>query len=166
MTAPFVRIVAEDGNSYPTTAAKLAPVVRGNTGAPVLHAGPRTKGSACAPIAPNSSEIGAATTQPPRPTGETGAPNLSTFSRIARVSGEAFDADQIGWSCDECGHDEYSCECEAETCGKCNRAYDSYGYCSCRSGLAMEDVQAQIARAFGTKNIVTKDADGSSRVGL
>jgi hypothetical protein len=139
MTAPFVRIVAEDGNSYPTTAAKLAPVVRGNTGAPVLHAGPRTKGSACAPIAPTS---------------------------FVRVSGEAFDADQIGWSCDECGHDEYSCECEAETCGKCNRAYDSYGYCSCRSGLAMEDVQAQIARAFGTKNIVTKDADGSARVGL
>lgn len=31
---------------------------------------------------------------------------------IARVAGEAFDADQITPNCEECGRSEYSCECE------------------------------------------------------
>jgi hypothetical protein len=33
---------------------------------------------------------------------------------VARVPFEAFDADQIGWACDECGLDEYRCMCEIE----------------------------------------------------
>jgi hypothetical protein len=42
------------------------------------------------------------------------AGSTACFTRIARVPGEAFDADQIGWSCDECGRDEYGCDCEIE----------------------------------------------------
>lgn len=38
----------------------------------------------------------------------------------ARVSGEAFDADQIEWRCEDCGCGEYSCDCEDEpTCEVC-----------------------------------------------
>lgn len=35
-------------------------------------------------------------------------------SNIARVHGERFDCDHLGWLCDECDRDEYSCDCEAE----------------------------------------------------
>lgn len=31
--------------------------------------------------------------------------------KIARIPGEAFDADQITPNCEECGRDEYSCDC-------------------------------------------------------
>lgn len=34
--------------------------------------------------------------------------------RIARVAGEAFDADQVTPNCEECARSEYSCECEEE----------------------------------------------------
>jgi hypothetical protein len=37
------------------------------------------------------------------------------MNRIARVTGERFDADQIQWACDECGRSEYDCECEVES---------------------------------------------------
>ena len=33
---------------------------------------------------------------------------------FARVSGEAFDADQITLPCEQCGLSEYECECELE----------------------------------------------------
>ncbi len=39
----------------------------------------------------------------------------------ARVAGEALDADQIGWTCDDCDRDEYSCECVDEPrCQHCD----------------------------------------------
>lgn len=34
------------------------------------------------------------------------------YGKIARVAGEAFDADQLEWRCKDCGKNEYKCECE------------------------------------------------------
>ena len=118
-----------------------APSPNGAMATPV--AVPRTNGGACAPIASTPSFV--------------------------RVAGEAFDADQIGWSCDECGRDEYSCECEVETCAKCARAPDPFGYCGCKAEnpMSMEDVRAQFARLFNPPILevgVIALPDGSSRV--
>jgi len=56
---------------------------------------------------------------------------------IARVPGEAFDADQITQRCEDCGLSEYSCECEVEEWPA--------------PTMTMAEVEAQIARAFGTQ---------------
>jgi hypothetical protein len=70
------------------------------------------------------------------------------MNRVARVTGERFDADQIQWACDECGLDEWCCDCEPNVCAVCARTFDSHGYCLCKSdnGLSMEEVEARIAR--------------------
>lgn len=48
-----------------------------------------------------------------------------------RVAGEGFDADLLEWECEDCGHDEWSCECgEALVCPYCDRAPDARGYCA------------------------------------
>jgi hypothetical protein len=55
------------------------------------------------------------------------------MNRLARVTGERFDADQIQWACDECGLDQYSCSCECEaeeepTC-QCGELLDANSFC-------------------------------------
>jgi hypothetical protein len=67
---------------------------------------------------------------------------------VGRVTGERFDADQIQWACDECGLDEWCCDCEPNICAVCDRTFDSHGYCLCKAdnGLSMEEVEARIAR--------------------
>ncbi len=82
------------------------------------------------------------------------APNALTYSRIARVAGEAFDADQLGWTCDECHRDEYSCLCEPEE------------WPAIRSTMALEEAHARIAKAFAPilDLPVTRNADGSAGV--
>lgn len=100
------------------------------------HEAPHLTGGTGAPSPSNLSEIGAAAMPALHgPTEAAGAPNRLTHSRIARVSGEAFDADQIGWVCDECGLSEYGCECEPVAMCACE-AKPADDYCSfCDDGL-------------------------------
>lgn len=47
---------------------------------------------------------------------ERGATSATYSGRLfVRVAGEGFDADQVTPPCEECGLDEYSCECEVES---------------------------------------------------
>jgi hypothetical protein len=87
------------------------------TGAAERISAPRTNGGACAPIAsapfPGTSPVALANSSSPK--GAPGKPvKRSTYSRIARAPGEAFDCDQIAWSCESCGRDEYTCFCEVD----------------------------------------------------
>jgi hypothetical protein len=51
------------------------------------------------------------------------------MSYFTRVSGEAFDADQIEQLCD-CGHSHYACECEDEVrCRGCDEPLGDSLYC-------------------------------------
>lgn len=43
---------------------------------------------------------------------------------FVRVPGEGFDADQLGWTCECCGRDEYSCDCEEDDQDKDQRPHD------------------------------------------
>ena len=45
-----------------------------------------------------------------------------------RVTGEAFDADPVAWSCETCGRDEYSCDCE----GCDHHSFVRFGQLECR----------------------------------
>lgn len=55
---------------------------------------------------------------PASPLGRAGAAKSTivaapvTYQRIARVAGEAIDADQITPNCECCGLNEYACECD------------------------------------------------------
>jgi hypothetical protein len=89
------------------------------------------------------------------------------MNRIARVTGERFDADQIQWACDECGLDEWSCDCKQVICARCKLEADDYGYCQCKSdnGLSMEEVEARIARFVNPEtSLVDVEEIGPGRI--
>lgn len=63
--------------------------------------------------------------------------------RIARAAGEAFDADQYGWSCEDCGRDEYGCECELP-----DNDWPVLTDFPGGAKLTIEEVQDRISRVF------------------
>lgn len=40
-------------------------------------------------------------------------------ARFIRAVGEAFDADQLGWHCEDCGGSEWQCDCEQDEAPRC-----------------------------------------------
>lgn len=70
------------------------------------------------------------------------AGETAPHSGFVRVRGEAFDADQLEWRCEDCGLTEWGCECEPET--------PSWPVTEFPGGakLTIEEVQDRIARVF------------------
>lgn len=72
-----------------------------------------------------------------------------------RVIGEGFDADQVTLPCEECGLDEYSCECgldDEPTCHRCEGPLSAIGWCpDCEENLLLDLV-------------VIVDSDGTARL--